>query len=66
MIPKMPKSRIPSPPKHDTSLGDAKVDAPPPPPIPCVVCIDHREYFTTNQRFATRNDLLKCLTLFKA
>jgi len=67
MIPKMPKSRIPPPPppKHDISLGESKVDDAPP-PIPCVVCIDHQEYFTTNQRFATQNDLLKCLTLFKA
>ena len=29
------------------------------PSIPCVVCIDHREYFTTNQKFATHNDLLE-------
>jgi len=66
MIPEMPKSRIPPPPppKLDISLGDAKVEDAPP-HIPhvvhpdVVVCINHRERFTTNQRFAARNDLLE-------
>jgi hypothetical protein len=40
------------PPKIEISLGDAIVEDAPP-PIPPVVCIDQREYFTTTQKFAT-------------
>jgi len=53
-----------TPQKVDISLGNAKVEVAPPPIPPAlhldvVVCIDHREYFTTEHRFVTWNDFLE-------